>query len=529
MNKNPFFLAIVYSFFLLTGRVYGIGESVLNFTSWEVIEKRRGVVEASMIRPNAVLVLDGSSSAGASVDLELSFDEGRPLSYADSRGRYEVFVSPELNAAPLSRKGSGAALFGGAGKADSGPLELRPRKTALFAPGSRVRDFSIEFWLYPQSVENGMQIFSWNSSKSGNRGGYTYQYIQCVLSRNRIQWNFGDFFYSPGNETGMSLTLSGPPLLPRAWSHHLIRFDADLGLLEYLVDGRVEALDYTTSTGREGGEVYTPVIGDDSRIVLGGRFSGMMDEFRVYSSYLDSPALTKYPASGGRVETRTLDLGKTNSRILKLEAFGGRSSDASGKIRNEYAGNGFLSFQDHSCVNFFIRASNSPYRWNEVPWVPVKPGTTLQERGRYVQIAADFYPSGDGETSPYLSELRVIYRAADPPPPPAMVTAAACNGAVELAWKASASREVGGYLVYFGTAKGEYFGDRDILKSPIDVGNRTSVRLEGLCNGTLYYFAIAAYGMPEPSYDGMRMIPPEPGEFSRELAARPLLSPTEDG
>ena len=536
MSKNPFFLVVVYSFFLLAGRVYGIGETVLNFgvggafaASWEVMEKRQGIIEAAMIRPNPVLVLDGSSSGGNSVDLALSFDEGRPGSYADSRGRYDVFVSPELNAAPTSRKGSGAALFGGTGKTENDPLVLRPRKTALFTPGSRVRDFSIEFWLYPQSIENGAQIMSWNASKPENRGGYTHQYIQCVLSKNRIQWNFGDFFFSPGNETGMSLTLSGPPLLPRAWSHHLVRFDADLGLLEYLVDGRVEALDYTTASGREGGEVYTPVIGNDSRIALGGRFSGMMDEFRVYSSYLDSPALTKYPAGGGRIETRTLDLGKANSRILKIEAFGGRSSGALGKIQNEYTGNRAFSFQDHSAINFFIRASNSPYRWNDVPWVPVNPGTELRERGRYVQIAADFYPSGDGETSPYLSELRVIYRAADPPPPPAMVTAAAGDGAVELTWKASASREAGGYLVYFGTAKGEYFGDRGILKSPIDVGNRTSVRIEGLSNGTLYYFAIAAYGKPEPSYDGMRMVLPEPGEFSRELAARPLLSPPEDG
>jgi hypothetical protein len=103
------------------------------------------------------------------------------------------------------------------------------------------------------------------------------------------------------------------------------------------------------------------------------------------------------------------------------------------------------------------------------------------------------------------------------------------NGAVELSWRPSVSRETGGYLVYYGTAKGEYFGDYAILGSalrvsPVDVGNRTSIRIDGLNNGTLSYFAVAAYnkpasgdGIPEPGF-----LAPEPGEFSRETAARPL-------
>ena len=112
----------------------------------------------------------------------------------------------------------------------------RMRSAALFSPGSHVRDFSIEFWLYPQSIENGAQIISWVSSKP-EHGTHVYQRIEGVVVRNRIQLNFDNFFSSPGGERHKSLTLSGPRLLPRTWSHHLIRFDADLGLLEYLVNG----------------------------------------------------------------------------------------------------------------------------------------------------------------------------------------------------------------------------------------------------------------------------------------------------
>jgi hypothetical protein len=92
------------------------------------------------------------------------------------------------------------------------------------------------------------------------------------------------------------------------------------------------------------------------------------------------------------------------------------------------------------------------------------------------------------------------------------------DGAVELSWKASSSRETGGYLVYYGTARGEYFGDRAV---PIDTGNRTSLRIEGLSNGTLYYFAVAAYNRPVSAFEPGRLVI-EPGDFSREVAARPL-------
>jgi hypothetical protein len=85
---------------------------------------------------------------------------------------------------------------------------------------------------------------------------------------------------------------------------------------------------------------------------------------------------------------------------------------------------------------------------------------------------------------------------------------------VELSWRASPGADISGYLVYYGSSGGEYFGeDAGLGKSPINVGNRTSVRIDGLKNGVLYYFAVAAYDRMDPSYAGT---------FSREVSARPL-------
>jgi hypothetical protein len=85
---------------------------------------------------------------------------------------------------------------------------------------------------------------------------------------------------------------------------------------------------------------------------------------------------------------------------------------------------------------------------------------------------------------------------------------------VDLSWRASPDADLSGYLVYFGVASGEYFGESALLGvSPLDAGKRTFLRIDGLKNGTLYYFTVAGYDRNSPA---------NAGEFSREVSARPL-------
>jgi hypothetical protein len=477
------------------------------------------------LRPNPVLVLASSRTTGDPLlDLALPFDEGRPGQFVDGTGHYRIRTDPSVSTAErrLARAGAGAALFLGAGTAENGegPLIIEPRsREALFSEGRHVRDFSLELWLHPMHMENGEQILSWSSSRSTVRDEHIFQRIRCAAAKNRLEWSFLDFFSSPDDGRRINLNFSSSvPVLPRTWSHHLIRFDADTGLFEYLVNGRLEAVRYATASGREGSEVYTPIIGSDSRFVLGGRFMGLIDEFRFYGRYVERPELYIYSPEG-RMETSLVDLGESNSSVLKIDAYGGRTTAASlssGRVsQNEYAGKSRCRFPDGSALQFFLRASDHPYRWTEADWEPFEPGTDLSGvRGRFLQLAAVFYSSGDREASPYLEEMRITYAPDSPPRPPSMVRAAARDGAVELSWRASPDVDTAGYMVYYGTARGEYFGEGAIQGvSPIDAGRRNSLRIEGLQNGVLYYFAVVAYDRLE-SFHG--------GEFSREVSARPL-------
>ena len=547
MKKILFFIVSVYLFFAFSGSLFGSSEKKIflgGASSWDSALIRQGICESSGIRPHSALVLTAGAAGAAAVDLALSFDEGNPGLFRDAAVHYQIRTTPALEAAgrQWARAGSGAALFSGAHR-NGDPLLIECASAdALFAPGSRFTDFSLELWLHPFQLENGEQILTWTSSLPQD-GQFLTQYISCVAEKNRLKWTFFNFFASAGRTGFVDVELSGDmPVVPKTWSHHIVRFDSATGMIEYVVDGGIQAIAYATVSGREAGtppiikrtsgepvqakfqgaagshaaDVYTPVIGQRGVFSLGSRYTGLIDEFRIYRTFLHQPALDKFPAPG-RMETRVIDLGAENSEVYQVDARGGRTSLHSARGSLEFRENGRFRFSDDSEIQFFIRTAEYPYLWGDSPWLAFTPGMPVNARGRYAQIAADFYPSANGDSSPYLEELRISYIPVEAPLPPTSVHAVAADGSVQLRWKSSPVIETDGYLVYYGTKKGEYYGTGAIPgTSPIDAGKQNNLRIDGLKNGVLYYFCVAAYkaGQDSPIL--------HIGEFSRELTARPL-------
>jgi hypothetical protein len=542
MKKGSIFIFILYTFLYVSGSVHGVGEKTLSLggeQSWKYANYRFGITEVKSVRPYPVLVLSSADQPAAvysaavgvsgnllplkttSPDMSLSFDEKNAALFYDGAGHYSVTSSSSVEAVErrFARAGTGAALFD-ADNIAGDPIVIKPKThDALFSSGTRIRDFTIEFWLYPLNLENGEHILSWAASELVNKN-YSIQRIICSASKNRLQWSFDNFFMSPKNSLPMKIEFSGDTyLVPKKWSHHLVRFDSVTGMIEYIVDGNSETIVYATATGRENSEVFTPVVGTSGIFILGGRYKGMMDEFKIHGVCAGRSSVQKYATAGGRAETTHIDLGDINSAVLRVEVTGGRTSLKGTKISNEFRENGRFRFSDDSEMSFFIRSGENPWRLNEKKWTAFIPGTNLKEtiRGRYVQIAVDFYPSGDGETTPYLDEVRIVYQPNEPPLPPTNFTAVAVDGGVMLRWKKSPDASAAGYLIYYSAVRGELFGsDAALGPSPIDAGNVTSILITGLKNGTLYYFRAASYEVTEEL--GEYNI----GEFTRELTARPL-------
>jgi len=526
MKKRFLFIHIVYIFLIACGSIFAIGESTVSFggeSTWRTAETRNNITEAASVRPYPVLVLSSaanrlygySAPSGVSgnyinlnegsADLAISFDERQPGLYRDSAGNYRVTAHSGIEAVDRSRarSGAGAVLFG----ASDAVVSIEPQsRNALFSAGNRIGDFTIEFWLFPLNMENGERIVSWFSGIKN---------IQCYVSRNRLQWSFTDFFTSTNGSSHINIEFSGNvPVVPRVWSHHLLRFDAVTGMIEYLVDGVSEAICYATRSGRESGEVYTPIPARGS-FLLGENFTGLIDEFKIHSMFANRVSFQRYP-SGGRMETRPIDLGSAVN-MVRVNVTGGRTGVLRNSVVNEFRNNGNFLFSDDSQAVFFIRACENPYLINNVRWTSFTPGADITGiRGRYVQIAADFYPSADGEVSPYLEQFQIVFLPSLAPLPPQNLTAIAVDGGVQLRWRHSPNN-TSGYLVYYSSVRGDLFGEGAVCgPSPVDAGYVNSFMVEGLQNGTLYYFKVAAY--ERVTGDAQDNI----GEFSAEATSRPL-------
>ncbi len=422
-------------------------------------------------------------------ELLLHFDE-TPL--RDAAGRHDVVGGSQELTRTAHRRGSGALLVDG----PEDRIELEPHAGSAFTPGRQWGDFTFEFWFYPVSLNEGGAILRW-SAREGAAHDFRVQEVSIEIARGTTRARFENFFVRPDGRP-ISFVLEGPPrLIPRSWAHHVIRFNGRTGLIEYLVDGRPSDLTHISESGRQDGTVYYPRIASHrgDGLVLADGFVGSIDELRIESRFVEDLLDHDYPPRGGTLLTDYLDLGSSGARLARIDAI----YDA------PHLSDVFLSYR------LAERRGDHPAPDG---WVPVVPGERIfGARGRFLQLRLELYPDTRAGVPPRLSEIVVAYEPADPPLPPTGLRAVPNDGAVTLEWAETREPDIAGYLVYYGDQSGRYFGtDGSLGPSPVDVGRATSVTIDGLANGTLYFFAVQAYG---------RFDDRASAELSPEVAARP--------
>lgn len=431
-----------------------------------------------------LVLTDIRPAADMNTDLHLGFDE---IPVRDSARRYEVRTEGDgIVVSPAYRMrgfGAGAFQFGSR-------LVLIPGRDALFYPGTAWGDFSIEFWMYPATLNEGERILWWRGTEEGRP---EYQEVSCTVAGRSLVWRFEDFFKSPGGPAKTLELRGSTPLIPRRWRHHAVRFDSASGLIEYLLDGRPEAVIYAGRSGREDGKVMYPRLARGGPLVIGDGFTGFLDEFRISRSFIDNPDLSAYSASGGSAETLSFDLGYGGSLLKKIDAAYRTPSD--------------------SAAFFYFKIAENSADFRNTDWTPFVPGTPFSAapRGRFVVLRMELFPDGNQAESPRISDLSLVYEKNSPPPAPSFLAAIPGDGKIQLRWSPVPDSNVLGYNIHYGTRPGVYDGN-EAGPSPLKVGKVTSLALEGLTNGKLYYFVVSAY-------DGMSDY--ISADFSRETSARP--------
>jgi hypothetical protein len=461
---------------------------------WQELLIRSGVELEPGRRGNPEVRLTGAvHRPDAETDLLLHFDEPRSR---DATGTYRI-EAPIRTTDRVVRRGQAAGVF----SPEGGHLRLRPTGDGLFSPGRVWGDFTIEFWLYPTRTAEGETVVLWEGARSRAGATVVPQTIRVSVSDRRLVWRFRNVFLPPDqSEYEISLE-SRSDLVPRTWQHHMLRYDSSTGLLEYLRDGRAEDIIYATSSATERGAVYFPYIGDASEGLLevGRSLVGFLDELRISSAFRTPPELGFYEPSGGTVITRPLDLGSTGARIIRLDAE--------------------LLTPGTTAVHLYYRTAAAraelAVAGPDDGWIPFEPGEELPAavQGRFVQVRAELYPGGERQRTPRLVDLRIAYEPDLPPAPPARVVAIPGDGEVTLRWNAVPEADLQGYTVFYGTRSGRYFGtEASVGASPALIGERTEVTIDGLDNGTLYYFAIASRDASSTTGESV---------LSSEVTARP--------
>jgi hypothetical protein len=441
----------------------------------------------------------GAYQADTDTELLLHFDRA---SEGDATGAWR-YTGSGTASGPLIAEAAAAIGTGGAAfQARGDGVTLAGPPGSLFSPGSVWGDFTIEFWLHPATLANGETVLSWEGGVREG-GGVAVQALRAFFRDRRLVWEARDLFTLPGGRR-LSITLTGiRQLLPRAWHHHLLRFDARLGLLEYALDGEVEAVIHATDTGREKGTVAVPMIGSalPGPLAVGPKYTGFLDELRVSRRFVEAPSLARFAGHTGTAVSRILDLGHPATRVVRIETV--QATPADSAI--------FFSYRLSDALGRPASASSGA----EAGWIPFAPGAVLPDtaRGRYLQVMAELFPDGRRTETPSLSSIRIVYEPHLAPLAPAGLTATPGNGKVTLRWRRVDDPEVKGYEVYYGGSPGSYFGEGAAQgASPLDAGNVTQVELTGLENGTLYYFTVVAYDGAEPRQRSV---------FAAEVGARP--------
>lgn len=423
-------------------------------------------------------------------ELLLHFDE---LPLSDASGRHDVTAeSPELTRT-AQRTGIGALLVDG----PEDRVVLTPSRRSAFAPGTEWSSFTIDLWFYPVALTDGDRVVSWRA-REGAQGGFRRQELALLIDRGTTVARFDGFFVRPDGSTLTVELRAQEPLIPRSWSHHLIRFDGTTGLLEYVIDGRPVDVTYVSRTGRQDGSVFFPRIAPfaGEGLVVGDGIVGVIDELRIEQRFLPDEQPPRFPPEGGELVSDFIDLGSDAARLIAVDA----QTDTPGLT------DVFLSYR------LLPRRGPAPTLPDE--WTPLLPDTSLAAaEGRFLQLRAELYPDTRDGLTPVLSEITIVYEPDPPPLPPSAVRVTPGDGSVTLEWASVQEPDIEGYLVYYGDRSGRYFGmDSDLGSSPIDVGTATSITIRGLENGRLYFFAVQAY-------DRSRSV--RFHDLSREVAARP--------
>ena len=412
----------------------------------------------------------------------------------DSTGRCKV---TNLSVSDKVKKlGRGSGVFNAGGKA----LILDTQGKSFFPEKIYSGDFTFDFWLLSRNAADGENYFLYENYTDAG-GKVLPQLFRSYLEDRRITWEIKNLFL-PFDKEAFSLVLKGKKrIIPGTWSHHLLRYSSDTGMLEYLYNGVPEAVAYVNREGRETGHTYPFYAGESSIIEIGKNFTGAVDEFRIQGEWIENVCLSSIGHFSGTFITDLIDLKHSKSEIFNID------------------------FKDTvppgTDIKYYYHISDSPVSpvLDSAVWKEILSENQRISGGRFFFIKGILYSDGSKNISPEVNWIKIRYDEKSPPPPPSVVRAEVLENKLKLRWSKVPDSDIDGYLVYIGEKPGKYFcPDDESICSPVDAGLKNSILIDNLVNGKIYYIAVSSY---YKTASPVGNIIKKGGNFSSEISARP--------
>ena len=334
-----------------------------------------------------------------------------------------------------------------------------------------INSFTIEFYLNPYQIRMNSKVLS-KISIHNNGDASEYSGVRASIIDGKLIWQFDNLFMYNGEYSNIILS-SGESLKPNEWRHHSVSFDAKTGKLAKYIDGLEEEVLYLTSTGDINGSPYMLNINNIiyDPLYLGQGFIGGIDAFSFTPIFKKNFNLYKY-LKNGEIISEVIDF--TNNNIF-IDSINYKANISNGTYMDIY-----YRISD----NYFLPEDNL------IQWKRLNENNIINERGRYIQVRAEFESDTERTLSPVLNNMEIVYHNGKAPQKPINLTATAVNNSAVLRWEGS-HENITGYKIYYGTKSGIYNNADNI---PIIIGNQTEYVINGLRNGEIYYFTITAIG-----------------------------------
>ncbi len=488
LKKSLIFIIFIFSILFFSQSIYTKVFYEGSQNNWGNVYKEYNLDKVSYRNMVSYRIKENEKEYDETTDLIIHFNEQKKEEFK-VLGNYRITEALYIPNLDNKVYGNASANF----SLTHHKIKLLAEKGSFLYPGSKIGDFTISFWVYPQASYEGNELFSYYSpayNRSTDKIEFTG--FKAYLIDNVVYIKFDNLFSLKGIPVSFVIN-SGIELDIVKWQHIAFTFNKYNGKFTCYKNNHKTGIFYFTDSGKENGTTLEGIIPNELRtyLIIGQSFFGNIDEFVIEKKVEDDFDLTQYRREGGYLLSKVLDLDFYSTKVLKFET----------KSVTE----------NKTSISIYYRIMEDFYDENDqiIPWKIYDENSVI--KGRYLQWKIVFYPSYEGKYTPQLIDLILTILPNYPPSPPNNVNYRLLpNSQVEIYWNKNIESDVIGYYVYYGTKSKQYICN-DAVEGQSPIFTEKNSIIITLRPETEYFVAIKAV---DNAYY------PQRSDFSKEIVFR---------